>query len=112
MTKAVKTQKTTTTVEQTTQVVELDKSLEAAIARFNDAKDAIKVLEQQKKEAEELLREAMGNAEVGLIGGVKRVEIKPRSRETLNTAVLKEVFPEAYEQCRGETFYTILTAVS
>ena len=99
-------------MEQTVPVVELDKSLEEAIARFNDAKDAIKVLEQQKKEAEEVLREAMGDALVGLIDGVKRVEIKPRSRETLNTADLKEVFPEAYELCRGETFYTILTAVS
>lgn len=111
MTKAVKTTKTV--VEATTTVANLNGTdIELHIARFNDAKEAIKVLEQQKKEAEEAIRALMGDAVAGTVGGVERVKISSRTRTDINKDDLKEAYPEAYELCLKETTYTVVTAVS
>ena len=110
MTKQVIT-KTTTVVEET-QTAILDKSLEEAIALFNDAKDAIKVLEQQKKDAEAVIREAMGDATIGLIDGVQRIKISSVTRTEINRTDLQEAYPEAWALCTKENTYTVVKAVS
>ncbi len=86
--------------------------VEEAIADFNEAKRLIKELEAQKAKAEALLREVMGDAEVGLIAGVERVKIATRTRTNLDTDILKSAFPEAYEQASQAKTYTVVTAVS
>lgn len=88
------------------------REIEQAIADFNEAKTLIKELEAQKAKAEAVLREKMGTAKVGLIGGVERVKISSRTRKDINKDDLKSAFPEAYELCLKETTYTIVTAVS
>lgn len=112
MTNQVITQTTKTVVEQSTQIVELPIALETAIAEFNAAKEAIKVLEAQKKAAEAVLREALGEATIGTIGGVERVKISSRTRQDINKDDLKSAFPEAYELCLKESSYTVVTAVT
>lgn len=102
-------------VSVTTDAVLLDdvaSKVEEAIANFNEAKRLIKELEAQKAEAEALLREFMGDAEVGLIAGVERVKIATRTRNNINTEVLKTAFPEAFEQASEAKTYTVVTAVS
>ncbi len=103
---------TKTVVQATTTVAELNVSIESAIARFNEAKDTIKVLELQKKQAEEEIRELMGSAEIGTVNGVERVKISTRTRSDINKDDLKAVFPEAYELCLKSSTYTVVTAVS
>lgn len=105
--------KNETTVSQDVTAVILDKTnAEELIAKFNEAKIAIKQLEAQKSEAEKALRELMGSAEIGLIAGVERVKIATRVRSDLNREQLKAGFPEAYEMCLEAKPYTVVTAVS
>lgn len=102
-----------TTVSTKVSAVTLDSTnAEELIAKFNEAKAAIKKLEEQKAEAEKALRELMGSAEVGLIAGVERVKIATRTRTDINRTDLADAFPEAYQLCLQEKPYTVLTAVS
>lgn len=104
---------TATEVSTEVTAVTLDNTnAEELIAKFNEAKIAIKQLEAQKAEAEKALRELMGSSEVGLIAGVERVKIATRVRGDLNREQLKTAFPEAYEACMETKPYTVLTAVS
>jgi predicted phage-related endonuclease len=112
MTNQVITQTTKTVVEQSTQIVELPLSIESAIARFNEAKAAIKALEEAKKQAEAEIRAALGEATIGTIAGVERVKVASRTRQDINKDDLKDAFPEAYELCLKETTYTVVTAVT
>lgn len=107
--------KTEATVSVDTEAVILDKvsaEVEQAIADFNEAKKLIKELEAQKASAEAVLRNAMGEAKVGLIAGVERVKISERTRKDIVKDDLKVAFPEAYEACLKESTYTVVTAVS
>lgn len=109
------TMTTEANVSVQTEAVLLDasaKEVEQAIAKFNEAKTLIKELEAQKAEAEAVLREKMGTAKVGLIGGVERVKISSRTRKDIAKDDLKVAFPEAYEACLKETTYSVVTAVS
>lgn len=91
----------------------LDKTeAEAAIQQFNEAKRVIKAMEQQKSEAEAVLRELMGQATVGLIDGVERVKISTRNTKDVDKKKLQEVYPEAYEGSLKFGSYTVVTAVS
>lgn len=104
---------TKTVVEATTTVANLNGTdIELHITRFNEAKEAIKVLEQQKKEAEAAIRELMDSAELGTVNGVERVKIATRTRQDINKDDLKAVFPEAYELCLKSSTYTVVTAVT
>lgn len=102
----------TVAVTTTSGTVELGKDIEQAIALFNDAKEAIRTLEKQKKEAEALIKEAMGEATIGLIDGVERVKISFTTRTDLDKAKVKEIFPEAYETCLKTTTFPVVKAVS
>ena len=82
------------------------------IAKFNEAKEVMKQMTEQKEAAEKALRDLMGDAEVGLIAGVGRVFINTRNTKNIDKKDLQEVFPEAYELCLKESSYTVLTAVS
>jgi hypothetical protein len=59
--------KVTDKVDLTTQAAAAEK----ALAAFTFAKDAIKAYEEKKAEAELLLRELLGNADIAVIGGVE-----------------------------------------
>ena len=104
--------KTETTVSAATSAVALEASAEELIQEFNTAKAVIKQMTERKEAAEKALRDLMGDAEVGLIGGVQRVKIATRTRKDINKDDLKEAYPEAYELCLKESTYTVMTAVS
>lgn len=108
------TQKTTkvTTVTTTVTSVALDNIAEAsaACARYAEIKDIIKALENEKALLDGTIRDWMGDATIGTIGGVVRAEIKARSRKGIDMKDLQEVFPEAYELCLKTTDYTFLDA--
>jgi predicted phage-related endonuclease len=104
-----KTQTTTTTVSVDSTVAELPVSAETLIKEFNDAKAAIKALTAEKAAAEKAIRELLGDAEVGTIGGVERVKISFRNTSKIDRETLKSAWPEAYEATLVESPYTVLT---
>jgi len=102
------TMTTTTKVTTTEEIALLDESAEALIVAFNNAKAAIKELEAKKAEAENALREMLGDAQVGTINGVERVRIASRVTSKIDRDLLKTGFPEAFEATYVQTPYTVL----
>ena len=101
---------TTSKVEVTEVVTNLDPSVEALIVDFNEAKAAIKALEAKKQAAETALREALNGNEVGHINGVERVRVSHRNMSKVDRELLKTAFPEAYSATLVESGYTVLIA--
>ena len=103
---------TTTTVVKTEEVAILDavaEQVETLIAEFNNAKTAIKTLEDKKAEAEADLRELLGSAKKGTIEGIERLVVSPRSRSVIDAKMLDKAFPEASAACTKMTHFTVLT---
>ena len=67
---------TTTEIVVSHTVAHLDQTADAVIKEFAKAKEDMKVLEAKKKAAEEKIRQLLGDAKLGFIDGVKRVEIR------------------------------------
>ena len=99
---------TTTTMTRTEGVTELDKSMEALLVEFNEAKAGIKALEAKKAAAEKAIREALAGNDVGVIDGVERVRVQHRNLSKIDREALKAAFPEAYEATLIESSYTVL----
>ena len=81
---------------------------EKALAAFASAKDAIKAYEEKKAEAEIILRELLGNADVAIIGGVERFKLAHSTNSKIDRKVLQELFPEAFEATLVKTPYTFI----
>jgi hypothetical protein len=101
---------TKTEVIITEGVTQLDPTMEAIIAEFNEAKAAIKALEGKKAAAEAAIREALKGNDVGLINGVERVRVQHRNLSKIDRESLKTAFPEAYAAVLSESAYTVLQA--
>lgn len=101
---------TTTEIKVSHTVVHLDQSADAVIKEFAKAKEDIKVLEAKKKAAEEKIRQLLGDAKLGFINGVKRVEIKDRTLTKVDRKILQAAYPDAYEASLVSTEYTIVDA--
>ena len=101
---------TVTEVTVTNPVVILDSSVDALVKEYAQAKADIKALEEKKKNAEAAIRELLGDAKIGFIDGVKRVEIKDRTLTKVDRKTLQEAYPEAYEASLRTTEYTVLDA--
>ena len=98
----------TTVTSVTTKVETIDltaTNAEKALAKFIAAKEAIKVLEAQKEEAEEALRELLGTAEVGVIRGVERFRLTHSSNSKIDRKALQAGWPDAYEATLVSTPY-------
>jgi predicted phage-related endonuclease len=98
----------TTVTSVTTKVETIDltaTNAEKALAKFIAAKEAIKVLEAQKEEAEEALRELLGTAEVGVIRGVERFRLAHSSNSKIDRKALQAGWPDAYEATLVSTPY-------
>ena len=96
-------------IEEPTKVLD-DTNVVELIVALADSKAAIKALEQQKSEIDFAIRALMGDATIGTVAGVKRVEIFSRTRAGIDNEMLKKAFPEAAEACATETAYTQLQA--
>ena len=95
-------------VTTSTTAVELDAQAQKALADFAMVKATIKALEEQKDQAEAILREALGNAEAGMVNGKVAVKVAQRVRKGTNAKQLAEKFPEAYEATLTTTEYSFL----
>jgi predicted phage-related endonuclease len=108
---SIRTQVTTTQVVTETSTVELDTTnIATLLADFANAKLAIKELEKAKSELDSAIRDLIGSAKVGTIAGLPVVELAPRSRTNVDSTLLKEVYPEAYETCSKVSTYDIIVA--
>lgn len=104
--------KTTRKVVTTTAtVIELDSKAQKAVADLVTLRESIRQLEAQKKEVEALIKEALGEAKVGTIAGVKRVELKDSQATSFDRAMLLSAYPEAYEKTLRVTPYTKLVTM-
>jgi predicted phage-related endonuclease len=100
--------KTTVTASLVRESVEISSAVSAMITEFVETRDLIRALEATKKELDAAIKEALGDAEVGTLGGTVRVEVSHRSRETADSTILREAFPEAWEAAKKVTDYTVL----
>jgi predicted phage-related endonuclease len=108
MTMTTTTKTTTTTTTRTETFVGLPDTAIGLIAKFNEAKAAIKLFEAEKAEAEAALREMLQGAEVGVIDGVERLRISVRNNSKIDRELLKTAWPEAFEATLVVTPYTVL----
>lgn len=89
----------------------LDADTLASLAQFVATRDAIRDLEKVKKELEASIREALGDAEVGInANGEVMVEVSNRQRKGIDSKALAEAFPEAHAACETLTEYSVLVA--
>lgn len=92
-------------------VVELDASYGTLLDELADVKLTLAEAEARKTEIVDTIKAAAGmNADkaetlVVRVAGIIRAKISLRGRETINAAILKESFPEAFEAARGESLY-------
>jgi predicted phage-related endonuclease len=107
-TKAVIVVEAVAKVENT--AVELNADTQEVINQFVATRTMITELEKTKKELEAQIKEVLGDANVGLVNGVIRVEASKRSRAGIDTKKLALAFPEAHEACATTTEYVVLVA--
>lgn len=79
-----------------------------AIKRFNEAKELADKAEAQKKEAEAVLRQALGEATVATVGGIVAFQLIAKTNTYVNAKALKVDFPEAYEATQYQTSYDFI----
>jgi hypothetical protein len=111
MVSTVITETKVSTVTKVTDKVDLTNqaaAAEKALAAFTFAKDAIKAYEEKKAEAEAVLRELLGNADIAIIGGVERFKLAHSTNSKIDRKVLQELFPEAFEATLVKTPYTFI----
>lgn len=114
MTSTVITETKVSTVKKVTDKVDLTNQAavaEKALAAFTFAKDAIKAYEEKKAEAEAILRELLGDADVAIIGGVERFKLAHSTNSKIDRKVLQELFPEAFEATLVKTPYTFIKTI-
>lgn len=76
-----------------------------ALKAFNEAKALADKADALKKEAEAVLRQALGEATTATIGGITAFQLISRSNTYINTKALKVDFPLAYEATQYQTAY-------
>lgn len=99
----------TTTTKIQKEVVDLTgTNADAVYAEFNDAKAAIKALEEKKAAAEALLRELAGDAEVVTFNGVTLFKILSGTNTSFDRPLMQKAFPEAFEATLKSKTYTYI----
>jgi len=90
---------------------ELDKRTARAVRTFSNAKRAMKAAEERKKRAEAIIREGLGDAEIGYVEGMPVVEIMYSSNSGYDAETLITRFPEAAAAAFRKTAYSYLKTV-
>lgn len=78
-------------------IVQLGASYKSKIEEYQSLKETIEQLEEQKKAIENELKNELKDAEIGYTGNYE-VQWKPRVSNRVDTKLLKEKFPNIYEQ--------------
>jgi prolyl-tRNA editing enzyme YbaK/EbsC (Cys-tRNA(Pro) deacylase) len=82
-----------------------------AIALFDEAKALAKRAEELKAEAEAILREALGNATVATVGGVKAFSLEHRTRVSLDQKRLEQEHKAIFDEFARVTEYDFIKTV-
>jgi len=90
--------------------VGFSREVRQALIAFQQAKEAEKQAKQAKAEAEAILREALGNAQIATISGSKAYSLINGSNRHADLTKLAEEFPEAYEATVKTTAYDYIKA--
>jgi predicted phage-related endonuclease len=103
----------TKTVTPTPNAVEVgfSKEVREAYALFNEAKAQAKRAEEIKKNAEPILRKALGTATVATVGGVKAFSLESRKRTVVDTARLEKDFEDIFKLLSSITEYDFIKTV-
>lgn len=109
-TKAVIVVETVATAEIKNPAVILDKTTQEIINEFVATRSMITELEKTKKELEAKIKDFMGEATVALLedGKTPRLEISLRERKGIDSELLKNTFPEAYEATQTVSKYAVI----
>lgn len=94
--------------EQT--AVILSKENLAIVNEFFETRTMVNQLSKTQKELEALVKEILGDAEVGVVDGKVRIERETRSKNYLDPKKLKSAFPEAFDTCSEDRPYVVLVA--
>ena len=73
-----------------------------------DCKVKIKELEAIQEEAQNRIKDRLGETEIGYSSDYT-VKWSPRRRTALNSSKVKELYPEVYEKCVSSTEYRVMT---
>lgn len=88
------------------EVAVLDETdVQARIDALNEAKRLRKAAEDAEAEARAAVKELLGDARVGVVDGVVKVELVSKERRGVNRELLETAFPEAYRACGTVTRY-------
>ena len=82
--------------------VEASEEVVLAVRGLARVKEEIKALESMKEAHEKIILEAMGTADELTYGGKVLATWRTQTAKRLNTSRLKELYPEAVEECTGE----------
>lgn len=88
--------------------VELGIDAAMALDVFNAAKKAKKAAEEQLKDAEHILRAALGSATVGTVNGIVAVKVIAGQNSHIDKAELQRIAPEVLAETLVVTPYTYL----
>lgn len=99
---------TATTVVVSTESVEFSADQRKAFEAYVTAKKAIKALTDQKDEAEKILREALGSADVATIDGTTVLKVSHRKRVNFNEKKFAESHPELHAEFSSVKEFTAL----
>lgn len=103
------TSQMTTTMSVVNEVAVLDSTnVEYLIKQLNDAKRLEKEAKEKREAADKAIRNLLGDAMIGTVGGAVRVEITPVVREGIDRDLLRSLHSEAYDACKTQTEYTRL----
>lgn len=112
MASTIKTVKTETIVEVTSNVIDVTGTDAAeALAKFQDAKKAIKALEDAKAEAEARLREILGDAEIAVLNGQELYKLAHRTNSRVDKKLLTALAPELVDKVTVVTPYDFIQAL-
>lgn len=93
---------------KTVEGVELSAKAVKALSAFNKAKQAEAKAKALKAKAEAILREALGEAKVGIVEGVVAVRVVNGSNTHFDRELMKSLYPEAFEATLKTTEYDYL----
>jgi predicted phage-related endonuclease len=101
----------TMSTQEVSAKVELDAVAIQALAQFRIAKEAEAAAKASKKQAEKILREALGSALVGTANGFDVIVVKDGVNTSFDRKVMLEIAPEVYNLTLRRTEYTFLDTV-
>lgn len=83
--------------------IELDPSIATIISELRTAKTALKQAEERHEHLANQVRFALGDAEIGTIGGVPAASWKRTLRASLDRSRLEDDYPQVFAACQKST---------